>query len=308
MDPYKEIQTGEPRKQTGWIEISQDHLGMPIKIPYMIIKGKNKGPTTTIISGIHPDELNGQKVIHNLYNTTSSQTLKGNLIFFPLVNIPSSHLKQRLFPDGVDLNHIFGSGIGKLPSGTYQQELAQKIIQKTDLLLDLHSERAHIENCCFAFANLSNPTIKKVAPKLNLDLIINHNPSPHTLRGYCQERKIPAITIEIGDANKLQIDKVNQVTKGILNIINQSKTSTKTIKPIITKKANWQMSIVGGYATITAKLKSKVKKDATIGTCKNIFGETIATIKAEKSGFIAGIYRYPQIQKGDKLINIVPLK
>lgn len=307
MDPYKEIQTGNPRKETGWIQISQDHLGMPIKIPYMIIKGKSKGPTTTILSGIHPDELNGQKVIHNLYNQINTQTLKGNLIFFPLVNIPSSHLKQRLFTDGVDLNHVFGSGKGKLPSGTFQQELSKQIIQNTNLVIDLHSERAHIESCCFAFANLKDSTIKKVIPKLNLDLIINSNPSPKTLRGYCQERKIPAITIEIGDANKLQTDKVNQVTKGILSIITSSKIPIKQ-KPIITKNASWQMSNYGGYATMTAKLKSKVKKGDIIGQVSNVFGQNLATLKAQRDGFIAGIYKYPLIQKGDKLVNIVPLK
>ena len=49
-----------------WLELVEDGMGVPIKIPVLVAKGKEKGKVVGLTAAVHGNELNGIPVILSL--------------------------------------------------------------------------------------------------------------------------------------------------------------------------------------------------------------------------------------------------
>jgi len=297
----KHLQDKTPRIETGFIPVGEDAMGKPIKIPFILAMGSKPGKRTVLTAGIHGDELNGQKVIHEVIKQISPEELAGTLICFPVCNIPGFQSRERNFSDGIDLNHVMGTEKNKLPSHQYQKALLNEILLDADVLIDLHSERKYIESCVFAYADLNNDKVRSVIETLQLDAVINHKASLTTLRGVCTSKKITAVTIEIGGALKCEMDKVHSCTEGIINHINDTKSKIKTK---ICNSSTWQMIERGGYHTTNVNLLQNIEEGDIVDEVSNVFGEKLHQHKSKSKGIILGYNSFPLVEKGDKLIHI----
>ncbi len=303
LDAFMEDST--PRISKGFIPIGEDVMTKPIELPFIYIQGALAGKTIVLTSGIHGDELNGQKVIHELLSQIDVNTFPGRLICFPVCNTPGYLSQDRYFSDGIDLNHIMGTTKNKLPSHGYQQQLLKEILLPCDVHIDLHSERKHLDSCVFAYADLSHADVKAYAMALGVDVVIDHPPTPTTLRGVFAKHNCPSITVEIGNALSLQKEKVEQCLKGIKNIINGT---TPEHMPRVCSTSTWQMCPRGGYSTPLYELLSDVKKGDVLGSVSDVLGNHLADYVNEHDGILLGVNVFPQVAQGDKLFHIGLLK
>ena len=88
------------------IHLTDNALGVPWRVPLIIIRGENKGPTLGITAALHGNELNGISTIFKLIEKIDPKKLSGNLVLVPISNVPGYLLNQRYFIDNVDLNRI----------------------------------------------------------------------------------------------------------------------------------------------------------------------------------------------------------
>ena len=51
-----------------WLELVEDGMGVPIKIPVIVAKGNEKGKVVGLTAAVHGNELNGIPVIQRLFN------------------------------------------------------------------------------------------------------------------------------------------------------------------------------------------------------------------------------------------------
>ena len=110
------------------IHLSDNALGVPWRVPLIIIRGVEKGPTVGLTAALHGDELNGISTIYKLIEEINPKKLKGTIVMVPISNVPGYLMNQRLFSDNVDLNRIMPGN----PEGNTSQLYAHYFITKID--------------------------------------------------------------------------------------------------------------------------------------------------------------------------------
>lgn len=292
-----------------WLKIISDGFSNPISIPLIVARGTGDGPVLGVTAAVHGNELNGVSVIQRLFNEIDVKELNGTIVGVPVVNVPSYIRKKRRFNDGVDLNHIMpGKPDGNI-SSVYAYRFIERFIKKIDVLLDLHTASFGRINSYYVRADMSQPSVKKMALLQNADIIVHNPPSDGTLRGAADELGIPAITLEVGNPNTFQKKLIRSGIDGVHNVIcdlgmisDEIITSEKNT--VICEKSMWIYTDTGGLLTVNRELREKVKQGDTIAHLRNIFGTKIRDYYAPYDGIVIGKSTSPVNQTGGRILHL----
>lgn len=111
-----------------------------IRMPVCVVKGREDGPTLVAFAGVKGDEYEGMRAIVEVYEQLHPETMKGNFIGAPVVNVPAFWSATRISP--VDLKNLARTYPGR-PDGTSSDRIAyysqEKIMAHANLFIDLHS-------------------------------------------------------------------------------------------------------------------------------------------------------------------------
>jgi len=290
------------------IEVIDNNLGFPLRIPIIVIKGK-AGPVVGITAAVHGNEINGIPVIHKLIEKIDPKKINGTIVAIPVFNIPGFDRGQREFQEGTDLNHIMpGKRWGNTPQA-YTYALINKIIKKFDNLIDLHTASEGRINTLYVRADMTQHITAKMA-YLQKPQIIVHNPaSDHTLRGAAMELNIPAITVEIGNPQRFQSKYINKSVRGLKDVlaylkITKNTTSKNESAPIICKKSYWLFSDRGGLLTVFPQITDYIKKGEKIAEVKDIFGNVLTEYLMPEDGIVIGKSVNPVGQTGSRILHL----
>lgn len=291
------------------IKLSDNSLGVPWRIPVIIIKGTKPGPKLGITAAVHGDELNGLFTIFKLVDSIDPKKMSGTLILVPISNIPGYLMNQRYFSDNVDLNRIMpGNEIGK-PSNIYAHFFTKKIIGKLDYLLDLHTASQGRVNSLYIRACLEDEQCKNLAYLQNPQIIVNKDNEDGTLRAWANKLNIPSITIEIGNSGEFQHQLIDESLDGIMNTMIYLKMLDGKQKnyikdAIICESSYWIYSKHGGIINVLPKLTDLVKKGEVIARVYNVFGDVKEEIKADTSGIVIGKNIKPNGDTGTRVLHL----
>jgi hypothetical protein len=300
-------------KKYYWLEIARDAIHAPIKIPVLIAKGKNDGPVLGLTAAIHGNELNGIPVIQRLFAEIDMSELTGIIMGVPIVNVPAFINKKRMFPDGVDLNHIMPGKNNGSSSSIYAYNFFEKIVKKFDYLLDLHTASFGRENTYYIRANMENPQIAKFALLQNAQIIVNNPPHDFTLRGSSEELGIAALTLELGNPNQFQKKLIRSGVEGIHNVLAFLKMTNDEIEineteAVLCKNSYWIYTDNGGLLEVKVKLMDIIKKGQEIAILKSVFGKIIKTYYAPEAGIVIGRSVSPVAETGGRIIHLGIIK
>ena len=296
-----------------WLHIVTDGMGVPIYVPIMVAKGNEEGKVVGLTAAVHGNELNGIPVIQRLFRELDIETLKGTIVGVPVVNVPSFIRKKRRFIDGVDLNHIMpGKPHGNV-SEVYAWRVVNRIIEQFDFLVDIHTASNGRVNSYYVRADMSDPTVKKMALLQNAQIIVHNPPSDGTLRGTADEIGIPAITLEIGNPNTFQKGVIRDGLTGIHNLLGhlgmlECAVEEQDEETVLCGKSYWIYTDTGGIMAVHPKVTDLVKKGEIIATIRNIFGEVIKEYLAPEDGVVIGKSVTPINQTGGRILHLGILK
>lgn len=292
-----------------WLDLVEDGMGLPIRIPLMIAKGNEEGKKVGITAAVHGNELNGIPVIQRLFKEIDPSNLKGTVIGVPIVNVPSFLRKKRRFLDGVDLNHIMSGKEDGNVSQVYAWRIVNRLVKHFDYLLDLHTASNGRINSYYIRADMSDETVRKMAQLQNAQIIVHNPPSDGTLRGTADELDIPAITLEVGNPNLFQKGMVRDGLTGIHNLLGHlgmtdSEVEEISDETVICKKSFWIYSDVGGLISVHPNVTDLVKKGDIIATVRNIFGDVVKEYFAPANGIVIGKSVSPVNQTGGRILHL----
>ncbi len=296
-----------------WLELVEDGMGVPIKIPLIIAKGDSADKVVGLTAAVHGNELNGIPVIQRLFKEIDPSKLKGTIIGVPIVNAPSYLRKKRRFLDGVDLNHIMPGKENGTVSQVYAWRIVNKLIKHFDYLVDLHTASNGRINSYYIRADMSDEVVRKMALLQNAQIIVHNPPSDGTLRGTADELDIPAITLEVGNPNLFQKGMIRDGLTGIHNLLGYLKMTDSEVEEIsddtiLCKKSYWIYSDVGGLLTVHPKVAEIVEKNQIIATMRNIFGDVIKEYFAPEKGVVIGKSVSPVNQTGGRILHLGLMK
>ena len=291
------------------LHLTDNALGVPWRIPLIIVRGKEKGPTVGVTAAVHGNELNGISTIFKLIEEINPTALKGTLVLVPISNVPGYLMNQRYFSDNVDLNRIMPGKENGNASQLYAHKFITKIIKKFDYLLDLHTASHGRVNSLYLRADIENEETRTLAYLQNPQIIVKKYDDPGTLRSWANENGIPAITIEIGNPNAFQHSLIDETLEGILNTLRFLKMIKGSVKDHITNatvcdKSYWIYSQKGGIVDVLPKLADKVTQGQIIAKVYDVFGQVREEIVADRTGIVIGKNIRPNCEAGTRILHL----
>lgn len=291
------------------LNVSDNSLGVPWRIPVVVIRGVNKGPTLGITAALHGDELNGISTIFKLIGQVDPQKLSGNLIMVPISNIPGYLKNQRYFSDNVDLNRIMPGAAKGVTSNLYAHDFITKLVRHFNYLLDLHTASHGRVNSLYIRADLESEESRTLAYLQNPQIIVKKFDEQKTLRGWASENGIPSVTIEIGNSNAFQHQLIDETLEGILNTLRHLQMLEGEVKDMVTDAvvcdhSYWIYSKKGGIVDVLPQLAESISAGQLIARVYDVFGQVREEIHSDKPGIVIGKNIRPNCDAGTRILHL----
>lgn len=293
----------------GWVHIVNDGIGRPIKLPILVARGVQDGPTLGLSAAVHGNELNGIPVIQKLFNKLDPSELCGNIVGILVMNVPGVLQGTRAFNDKVDLNRIApGNPKGNM-SEVYIYRLLERIIYHFDYLIDLHTASTGRRNSYYIRADMSDEVTSRMAKLQGPELILNNPPQGASVRGCAAEKGIKSITIELRDPNLFQYSVIDDAVAGIQNVCYD--LGLMPGDPICTVEhvtlcdnSSWCYTNEGGILEVQPHILDEVKEGERIATVRSIFGHITKEFYAPSDGIVIGKSVSPINQTGSRILHL----
>lgn len=285
--------------------------GTPTSLSVHVIRGKRAGPVVFISAAIHGDELNGIEIIRRLRKIHLLDKLRGTLILVPVVNIYGTMNLTRYLPDRRDLNRNFpGSSKGSLTSRV-AKTFFDEIISKCDLGIDLHTGSLHRDNLPQVRTNIEDEHTLMLALAFEAPVVLHSALRDGSLRAVAQEKGIPILLYEAGEALRFDEKSIKIGVKGIINVLRANEMLPKAVKrvqrakkPVLSKDSTWIRAEESGMIQTLKKLGDVVQKGDMIARIEQMFEDQGVEVVAPFAGIIIGKTQIPLIHEGDAIFHI----
>lgn len=290
------------------VTLVHDGMGRPLRLPVLVCRGQKAGPVFGLTAVVHGNEINGIPVIHKLTSALDLNVLRGTVVAVVVVNVPAFLNHERTFDDRTDMNHVMPGKADGNVAQIYAHRLLDRIIKKFDYLIDLHTASFGNINSLYVRADMTHKMTATMA-YLQRPQIILHNPaSDHTVRGSAMETGIPSITVEIGNPQIFQPQKIKASIGGIRRVLCEvGMLPRRPIKqgppPVLCSHSNWLYSAHGGLLQVYPEPTQLIKKGECIARQTNIFGDLVHEYLAPEDGIVIGKSVNPVGQTGARILH-----
>jgi len=294
---------------TYWLEVIQNGIGTPVRIPVLVARGMAPGPVLGITAAIHGNELNGIAVIQKLFASLEVTRLRGAIVGVPVLNIPGLLQEKRQFNDGTDLNRISpGRPDGNI-SEVYINRLVQRLLPCIHYLIDLHTASFGRINSWYIRADMHSPKAARMARLQNPEIILHNKANDGTFRGTAGALGIQAITLELRDPHVFQQPVIQDALAGILNVLYdlgmlEGTLMDKGTPPVICEASSWIYTDKGGILEVFPPLGAWLEKGELIAEVRDIFGHLYRRYYAPERGIVIGKSVDPISPTGSRIIHL----
>ena len=291
------------------VALVQDGVGDPIRVPVMVMRGAEPGPTVGLTAAVHGNELNGARVVHRVFKELNGHTLRGTVVGVPIVNIPGFVRHQRELNDGADLNLAMpGRPDGKI-ADVYAHRLLDRVVSQLDHLIDLHTASFGRVNSVYVRADLTHPQTAWMARSQHPHIIVHHTGADGTLRSAAMSRGISAITVEIGDPQLFQQSHIDRAYLGVANVLARLRVVAvdehkPEVDPIVCARSYWLYTDAGGLLDVYPKVTARVRSGEIIARLTDAFGRVQREYRAPEDGVVVGRSTNPVAQTGARILHL----
>jgi len=292
-----------------YVDLVANGLAQDILLPLLVARGKKDGPVFGLTAAVHGNELNGVRVIHDLMHRLDPKQLSGTVVAVVVVNVPGLHRHQREFVDGEDLNHIFPGREDGSVSEVYAHRILDRIINRFDYLVDLHTASFGRVNSLYVRADMTHPATATMAYLQRPQIIVHNPPSDYTLRGAAMDLGIPSITLEIGDPQTFQPGYVRSSRIGIRAVLAAAgmlprRPVSEGPEPVLCERSHWMYTDRGGLLEVLPRPTERVSRDERVAVLRNAFGDVIREYQAPEDGIVIGKSVNPVGQTGARILHV----
>lgn len=293
-----------------WLRLGSDALGRALSLPVLLARGAQPGPVVGVVAGVHGDELNGVAVIHRLFQTLDPEALEGTVIGVPVINLPGYLNRSRFIAEGQDLNRLMPGR----PHGRIGEQFAFRVrtqlIERFDYLVDLHTAGSRRINSLYVRADLDHAVVRRMATSLAPEIVVHVPASSATVRGAATASGIPAITVEIGDPQRIQTPKVEACTRGVrallaeLGVAAATRGPARDPDPVVCARSRWLFAAHGGLVEVLPEVCEIVARGCLLARVTNLFGDVVATYSSPERAIVVGKSTDPVCEPGARLVHL----
>lgn len=281
-----------------------------VRMTVHVLRGKRPGARLFLSAAIHGDEINGVEIIRRIINNRGLRRMSGTLIAIPVVNVYGFLGNTRYLPDGRDLNRSFpGSLHGSLASrmaNTFMQE----IVAQCSHGIDLHTGARHRNNLPHIRADLDQSENKRLARAFGVPLVINSRLRDGSLREAADERGVPVLLYEAGEALRFDEIAIRAGERGVINVMRalnmlpQVRRKRELPAPAVANATGWERAPASGVLRSMIPPGANVKAGDRLGVLADPDGSNEIELVSSRTGIVIGRSYLPLVHEGDALFHI----
>lgn len=286
------------------------HLALSV----LVVKGQTAGPTLVLLAGVHGDEYEGVLTIQDVFDQLSPEAMGGTLIAVPVVNPLAYQARTRSTPeDGKNMARVFPG----IQSGTITEriayQIAQHIIPKADLLIDLHSAGTTMTSPTLIGFHQDHTKVGQRAKAAALAFgapVVWEHPWPNDARGrtitHAQELGIPALYTEASGGVRVSPEVLGIYTGGVLNVmahLGMIEVRVAVAKALYLQgegnlDATTTFSCEGIFRARVEVLQ-QVEQGEVVGLVRALDGRVLEEVRASKAGLVVFLRSMPPVKVGE---------
>ncbi len=196
--------------------------GQELRLPVTVIRGKQEGPTITLIGCLHGIEVVTIEIAHQLRTMLSAAEISGTLILAPLVNPLAYRASSRFTPvDAQDMNRVFPGDRGTTITHLLAAYVCRELLSVSDMVIDCHSDNPPSLHFTIVGRTADSEMQRKcveMAKAFGYPYVFAPGGSG-TITDYCVSRGIPAITPEFAFSRRADTLSVRTGVRGVCNVL-----------------------------------------------------------------------------------------
>ncbi|MCG5540324.1 MULTISPECIES: succinylglutamate desuccinylase/aspartoacylase family protein [unclassified Halorhodospira] len=301
-------------RRTVQLDVAQLYTHTPVGMPVHVVHGRRDGPTLCLSAAIHGDEINGIEIIRRVLALPQLRRMRGTLLAVPIVNVFGVLAQTRYLPDRRDLNRSFPGSAGGSLAARLAHLFMSQVLERASHAIDLHTGTAHRTNLPQIRANLDDPGTLDLARAFSAPVIINSDLRDGSLRHAADERGIPVLLYEAGEALRFDEDCIRLGVRGItgvmreLGMLPRVKRKYPPRRPVQVENTRWVRTESSGILRTTVQLGQRVRRGEQLGLISDPFGDGETRAEAAFDGIVIGRTNLPLVHEGDALFHVARVR
>lgn len=269
--------------------------------PSIEIQGAGAGPRLCIMAGVHINEASSIAAAMRLPDLIDPQLLHGRISIIPVVSTHHLYTKAMVTPpsSGVDLHWSYPGA----PDGEFNDALAHWLVcewaQGADVFLDLHGGDLDERMARYVVtqrtgADAFDDSVSQLARCFDADLNVALAPPETWSAGrICTalaRNGRRGMVVEAGDHGHLDRDSVDWITNGVMKVMRHLNMLPGNAdlrgKQTVLGRYEWVVAPVAGGVRLEIEPADRVTRGDRIGIITDLFGGTVAEVRAAASGHI----------------------
>jgi hypothetical protein len=305
-----------------------DQLGFArgqIRIPILIARGAREGPMLVLVAGQHPGEYVGMNAVVELATTMDLQRLTGSVVGVPILNPYGVRAKTPyICPfDGLNMNRQWPGTYGGTVSARTAYAVWHNVIERADYFIDLHGgdfpELQADYAICFETGNEKADAISRRMARhfgaryvRTSSLTEGGQKTGGSARMAMQIRGIPSIVTEVGDAGKVDPERLKQNVSGIRNVMRLlGMLAEETTSP-----PEDQREMVGrtpvlatrsGLCHLLVRIGQSVEAEQPLAEIRDPFGQILETVVSPVTGDVVQMFYQGWLNEGEIVAKVASL-
>jgi predicted deacylase len=293
------------------LEIARLHNATRLKIPVIVSRAKEDGPTVLLSAGLHGDELNGVDIVRQIVHSGINIPQRGTIICIPVVNIFGFINKTREFPDGRDLNRMFpGSKTGSL-AGQFAYHLVSHILPHVDYAIDFHAGGQSRFNAPQLRIASNQEELLELAQIFRPPFLLYSAQISGSFRNACAKKGIKMLLFEGGKSLDINSEVSTMGVEGTkrflehFGMLRKNFTTSVVEKEMITiTNSVWVRAKKSGLLHDQVAIGTYVTKGSVLAEISDPYGKENSAIKAPNSGYVINVNDAPIVYQGDAVFHL----
>ena len=314
----RDVEAGPGERARGWLTIGETPGG-PLRVPLVIINGREDGPTLCITAGVHATEYAPIDAAIRLLQTIQPDTLRGAVIVVPVTNMRMfEHRTGFVSPlDGLNLNRI---APGR-PDGSITEILAdvllREVIGAAEYHIDLHAGdlgeillpfagyaltgRPDLDRKGEALARAFTPWLISLAPPHG-----SIPPFPGSLNYAASRNGVVSILAECGGNGTLEEADVQTHVAGVRNVMRSLGMIDGGPPPDGLRVAARDRIVVragkSGLLRTVVRIGDEIRAGQEVAEIRDVFGDVVERVSASGAGIAGLIWSHKVVNTGDPIV------
>ena len=314
----RDVQAGPGERARGWLTIGETPGG-PLRVPLVIINGREDGPALCLTAGVHATEYAPIDAAIRLLQTIQPDTLRGAVIVVPVTNMRMfEHRTGFVSPlDGLNLNRI---APGR-PDGSITEILAdvllREVIGAAEYHIDLHAGdlgevllpfagyaltgRPDLDRKGEALARAFTPWLISLAPPHG-----SIPPFPGSLNYSASRNGVVSILAECGGNGTLEEGDVQTHVTGVQNVMRSLGMIDGGSPPDGPRVAARDRIVVragkSGLLRTLVRIGDEIRAGQEVAEIRDVFGDVVERVSAPGAGIAGLIWSHKVVNTGDPIV------